>query len=133
MNIKLISTEKGYRRAVKRIGEIWDAPSGTPEENELKALLLLIEDYEELHYRPYPRDPIGAIKIRMDELGLSGKDLVSCIGSEARVSDILDRRSSLTLPIVQKLSEKLKISNRTLRVPYPLSLADGQQRKRASQ
>jgi HTH-type transcriptional regulator/antitoxin HigA len=133
MKMKLIRTEKGYGKAVKRIGEIWEAAPGTPEENELKALLLLIEDYEELHHRLYPPDPIGAIKIRMEELGLSRKDLVSCVGSEARVSDILDRRRSLTLPIVQKLSEKLKISDRTLRVPYPLNLADGQQRKRASE
>lgn len=132
MKIKPIRTEKGYAKAVKRIGEVWEALPGTPEENELKALLLLIEDYEELHYRLYPPDPIGAIKMRMEELGLSGKDLVSCVGSEARVSDILDRRSSLTLPIVQKLSEKLKISDRTLRVPYPLNLEDGQERKRAS-
>ena len=132
MKIKPIRTEKGYARAVKRIGEVWEALPGTPEQNELKALLRLIEDYEELHYRPYPPDPIGAIKIRMEELGFSGKDLVSCIGSEARVSDILDRRSWLTLPVIQKLSEKLKISDRTLRVPYPLNPADGQQRKRAS-
>lgn len=132
MKIKPIRTEKGYAKAVKRIGEIWEALPGTPEENELKALVLVIEDYEELHYRLYPPDPIGAIKIRMEELGLSGKDLVSCIGSEARVSDILDRRSWLTLPIIQKLSDKLKISDRTLRVPYPLNRADGQQRKQAS-
>jgi HTH-type transcriptional regulator / antitoxin HigA len=132
MKIKPIRTEKGYAKAVKRIGELWEALPGTSEQQELKALLLLIENYEELNYRLYPPDPIGAIKIRMKELGLRGKDLVACIGSEARVSDILDRKRSLTLPIIQKLSEKLKISDRTLRVPYPLHVEDGRQGKRAS-
>ena len=57
MKIKPIRTEKGYAKAVKRIGEVWEALPGTPEENELKTLLLLIEDYEELHYRLYPPRP----------------------------------------------------------------------------
>jgi HTH-type transcriptional regulator / antitoxin HigA len=132
VRIKLIRTEKSYGKAVKRIGDIWEALPGTPEENELKTLLPLIDDYEQIHYRVYPPDPVWAIEIRMNELGLSWKDLVDCIGSEARVLDILNRRSSLTPAMIQKLSEKLRISERTLRMPYPLDRPDGQQRKRAS-
>jgi HTH-type transcriptional regulator / antitoxin HigA len=121
MKIKTIRTEKSYSKAVSRIGKIWEALPGTSEEIELRTLLVLLEDYEQLHFRRYPPDPIWAISIRMEELGLSGKDLVPCIGSEDRVSDILDRRALLTRPMIQKLSAKLKISHSALRVPYPLS------------
>jgi HTH-type transcriptional regulator / antitoxin HigA len=131
VKFKPIRTEKGYGKAVKRIGEIWGAPPGTPEANELKALRTLIEDYEQIHYRLYPPDPMEAIRIRMNELNLSWNDLVSCIGSKERVSDVLDRKCPLTLPMIQKLSEKLRISERTLRAPYPLNPPDGRQRRRA--
>lgn len=132
MKIKRVTTEKSYGKAVKRIGEIWGSLPGTPEANELKALRALIEDYEQIHYRLYPRDPMEAIEIRMNELDLSWNDLVSCIGSKERVSDILDRKSPLTPPMIQKLSEKLRISERTLRARYPLNLSDGQQRRGAA-
>ncbi len=53
----------------------------------------LIEDYEEIHYRPYPRDPHSAIEWRMEELRLSWQDLEYCIGSKELISDIVERMS----------------------------------------
>ena len=78
-----------------------------PRPRNWKFLLPLIESYEEIHYHIDPSDPIEAIKIRMEELDLSRKDLESCIGSRGRVSDILNRRRALTLPMIRKLSAKL--------------------------
>jgi HTH-type transcriptional regulator / antitoxin HigA len=77
MKIKPIRSEKGYGKAVKRIGEIWDALPGTREEYELKTLLLFIEDYEEVHYRPFPPDLLQAIQVRLEDSSLSATDLVS--------------------------------------------------------
>jgi HTH-type transcriptional regulator / antitoxin HigA len=102
-----IKTEQEYGKAIKRAGEIWDARPDTAEADELETLLPGIEDYEDIHYHIEPPDPIEAIKIRMEELGISRKDLEPCIDSRGRVSDILNRRRPLTLPMIRKLSEKL--------------------------
>jgi HTH-type transcriptional regulator / antitoxin HigA len=106
---------------LKRAGKIWDAQPGTPEADELEVLLPLIEDYEEIHYSIPPPDPVEAIKVRMEELGLSRKDLEPCIGSRGRVSDILNRRRPLPLPMIRKLSEKLGLTGDVLIFNYPLN------------
>ena len=131
MEINPIRTEEEYRKTLKRAGEIWDAQPGSPEADELEVLLPLIEVYEEIHYRIEPPDPIEAIEIRMEELGLNRKDLEPCIGSRGRVSDILNRRRPLTLPMIRKLSEKLGLPGDVLISPYPLKLSDGEDRREA--
>ena len=55
----------------------------TPESDELEILLDLIEAYERRNYPMELPDPINAINIRMEELGLRRKDLEPCIGSRA--------------------------------------------------
>jgi HTH-type transcriptional regulator / antitoxin HigA len=130
MEIKPIRTEEDYSKTLKRAKEIWDAQPGTPEADELEVLLPLIEDYEDIHYHIPPPDPVEAIKVRMEELGLSRKDLEPCIGSRGRVSDILNRRRPLTLPMIRKLSEKLGLPGDVLISPYPLN-SDGEERRKA--
>jgi len=94
---KLIETEKEYEAALERINEIFEAVPGTPEEKELKLLVLLVENYEsENHSVPNP-DPIEAIKIRMEDLGLKDKDLIPFIGDKTTVSRILNRHRNLTI------------------------------------
>ncbi len=129
MKIRRITTEKSYIKAVCRIAEIWQALPGTPEEYELKLLRELMADYETIHYRPYPPDPIKVIKIRTKELNLSWKDLASCIGSEKQVEDILERKSPLTSGMVRKLSEHLKISDRWLKIRYALRTSDNSKKR----
>lgn len=126
METRPIRTEKDYRKALKRTGEIWDAEPGTPEAHELEALLPLIEEYEETHYHIDPPDPIEAIMVRMEELGLDRKDLEPCIGSRGRVSDILNRRRPLTLPMIRKLSEKLGLPGDVLIAAYPLNMVNAE-------
>lgn len=125
MEVKPIRTEEDYRRALKRAGDVWDAMPSTPEADEREVLLPLIEDYEEIHYRIDPPDPIDAIKIRMEDLGLTRKDLEPCIGSSGRVSDVLNRKRPLTLPMIRNLSEKLGLPGDVLIKPYPLDPAEG--------
>lgn len=131
MQIKPIRTEDDYWKALERAKEIWDAEPGTPEADELEVLLPLIENYEEIHYRIAPPDPIEAIKIRMDDLGLNRKDLEPCIGSRGRVSDILNRRRPLTLPMIRKVSELLGLPGDVLIKPYPLHSPGAEERREA--
>lgn len=131
MQIKPIRTEDDYRKALERSQEIWDAEPGTPEADELEVLLPLIEGYEEIHYQIDPPDPIEAIRIRMDDLGLNRKDLEPCIGSRGRVSDILNRRRPLTLPMIRKLSGLLGLPGDVLIRPYPLESPDAEERRKA--
>lgn len=131
MKIKPIKIEADYRMALDRAKKIWDAEPGTPEADELEVLLPLIEHYEEIHYHIDPPDPIEAIKIRMEDLGLDRKDLEPCIGSRGRVSDILNRRRPLTLPMIRKLSEKLGLPGDVLITPYPLESPVREERREA--
>lgn len=132
MEIRPIRTEEDYRKALKRVGEIWDAQPGTKEADDLEVLLPLIESYEDVHYHIGPPDPIEAIKIRMKEMGLNRKDLEPCIGSRGRVSDILNRRRPLTLPMIRKLSEMLGLPCNALISPYPLAHSDEKERRKVA-
>jgi len=120
MEIKPIRTEKDYEAALARIEEIFDAEPDTPEGDELEILASLVEVYEKKHYPIGLPDPIEAIKIRMEDLGLHRKDLEDVIGSKGRISEILNRKRPLTLPMVQRLSEKLGLPAEVLIQAYPL-------------
>jgi HTH-type transcriptional regulator / antitoxin HigA len=106
---KLIETEAEYEAALTRIDHIFDATPGTPEEKELKLLVLLVRHYEAgKHPVPNP-DPIEAIKTRMDDLGLKDKDLIPYLGDKTTVSRILNRRRGLTIAMARRLYQGLGI------------------------
>src|SRR3972149_1295825 len=105
MNIKPIRTEENYEAACKRIDDIFQAESGTPEDDELEVLAILVDKYEEEQFPIGMPDPIVAIEIQMQSLGITRNDLMACLGkSSGRVSDILNRRRALTLNDIRKLS-----------------------------
>ncbi len=118
MNIKVIKTEEDYQQALERLEEIFDAPVDTPEGDEAEILSILIEKYEDEHYPIGPPDPIEAIKFRMEQMGMKKSDLAKIIGYKSRVSDIFSRRRKLTLQMIRKLHEKLKIPYETLIADY---------------
>ena len=117
MYLKLIRTEEDLAAAFARMDELWGAAVGTPEGDELEVLALLIEKYEDDHYPMPPSDPIEAIKFRMDQQGLTQKDLEPFIGSSGRVSEVLNRKRKLSLAMIKRLHEGL-------RIPYESLLAD---------
>lgn len=120
MFITPIRNEASYRSALLRAKELWNAAQNTPESDELDILVDLIEAYERRNFPiDYP-DPVIAITVRMEELGLRRKDLEPCIGSRARVSEILNRRRAITLPMIRSLSELLGLPAEALMKPYPL-------------
>jgi HTH-type transcriptional regulator / antitoxin HigA len=127
MEIKPIRTEKDYEAALARIEQIFDAEPGSPDGDELEILASLVEIYEKKHYPIELPDPIEAIKIRMEDLGLERKDLETAIGSKGRVSEVLNRKRPLTLPMVQRLSKRLGLPTEVLAQPYPLAKMAGKE------
>ena len=123
MTIKPIRSEKDLRAAFKRLDVIFQAPAGTPEADEMEVLVTLIEAYENKHYPISPPDPVEAIKFRMEQQGLSPADLQPYIGASGRVSEVLSRKRPLSLRMVKRLHEGLKI-------PYESLLAGVRSRSR---
>jgi HTH-type transcriptional regulator / antitoxin HigA len=109
MNIKPIKSEKDYQAALIEIEKLFDAVPNTPKGDRLDILITLVEAYEEKHYAINLPDPIEQIKHVMEAQGLSRKDLENCIGSRARISEILNRKRKLTLPMIRKLHKQLHI------------------------
>ncbi len=109
MNIYPIKTESDYDEALFEIEKLWGAEEGSKKGDKLDVLLVLIDNYEKEHHPIDPPNPIEAIKFRMEQMNLSRKDLEKYIGSRGRVSEILNRRRSLSLNMIRNLHSKLHI------------------------
>src|SRR5882724_6494075 len=109
-DIKPIRTEKDYEAALKDVERLWGAKNGTPDGDRLDVLATLIESYEDVHYPMEPPDPIEAIKFRMEQQGLSRKDLEPLIGTRTRVAEVLNRRRGLSIAMIRRLHDRLGIS-----------------------
>lgn len=118
--MKLIKSETEYEKALQRLDEIFDAKPSTKDGQEAELLALLIEEYEDQHHPINAPDPIAAIRIRMEEMQLKQKDLVGIIGSKGIVSEVLNKKRRLTINMIRKLSEKLKIAVNVLIQEYDL-------------
>ena len=118
MEIKVIRTEKDYEKALARLEVIFDAPIDSPVGDEAEILGILIERYEDEHYPIGPPDPIEAIKFRMEQMDMKKSDLAQIIGYKSRVSEIFSRKRKLTLKMIRKLHDKLKIPYESLLVDY---------------
>ena len=109
MDIRPIKTENDYQEAINRIESLWGAKKDTPQGDELDLLATLVESYEMKHYPIHPPDPVDAIKFRMEQMGMSNADMVKYLGSQSRVSEVLNRKRSLTLKMVKLLYKELNI------------------------
>lgn len=109
MEIHIIKTEQEYQFALKQIDDLLEAKENSKQAEQLEILSILVEDYESKHYKIDMPDPIEAIKFRLEQLGLSRKDLEKTIGSRGRVSEIMNRKRDLTLPMIRKLHINLNI------------------------
>ena len=113
-NIKPLRTKKDYQAALKDVERLWGAKDGIPDGDRLDVLATLIESYEDAHYRMDPPDPIEAIKFRMEQQGLSRKDLKPLIGTRTRVAEVLNRRRGLSIEMIRRLHKSLGISAEVL-------------------
>jgi HTH-type transcriptional regulator / antitoxin HigA len=113
-SLKPIRTEADYEAAVAELESLWGARAGTLEGDRLDILATLIDAYENEHYPMDPPDPIEAIKFRMEQQGLTRKDLEGILGSRTRVAEVLNRRRGLSINMIRLLHEKLGISAEVL-------------------
>lgn len=107
--IKPIRTDTDYEATLQRINLLMEAEAETPEADELEVLATLVELYEEKHFPIGWPDPIEAIRFRMEQAGLSARDLIPLLGSRAKVSEVLSGKRSLTLQMIRALHEHLGI------------------------
>jgi len=113
-SVKPIRTVRDYEAALAEMEKLWGAKSGTPSGDRLDVLATLIDAYESEHYPMDPPDPIEAIKFRMEQQGLTRKDLEPLIGTRTRVAEILNRRRSLSIGMIRRLHQRLGISAEVL-------------------
>lgn len=109
MEIKPIKTERDYNEAIVRVEQLWGAKKDTPDGDEFDLLCTLVESYEMKNYSIAPPDPVDAIKFRMEQMDMTKTDLAKYLGSQSRVSEILNRKRKLTLKMVKSLYKELKI------------------------
>ena len=108
--VRPIRTETDHALAMAEVERLWGAPVGTPEGDRLDVLATLIDAYENEHYPMDPPDPIAAIQFRMEQQGLTRKDLEPMIGSRTRVAEVLNRKRNLSVAMIRRLHEGLGIS-----------------------
>lgn len=108
-DIKPIRTEKDYEAAMAEVEALWGSKNGTPKGDRLDVLATLIESWEIATYPIDPPDPIEAIKFRMEQQGLTRKDLEGIIGSRARIAEVLDRKRGLSIAMIRRLNSELHI------------------------
>lgn len=114
MNIKPIRNDDDLRQALNRLEVVFQAEEGTPEADEMEILVTLIEVYENKHYPIHVSDPVEAIKFRMEQQGLTPRDLEPYIGPSGRVSEVLNRKRSLSLGMIKRLHDGLHIPYESL-------------------
>ncbi len=114
MNIKPIRSDEDLQMAFQRLESVFQAEEGTAEADEMEILVALIEAYENKYYPITPPDPIEAIKFRMQQQGLTAKDLKAFIGSSGRVSEVLNHKRPLSLKMIKRLHDGLNIPYESL-------------------
>ena len=115
--MKPIRTEADHEAALGEVTALWGAVSGTPKGDRLDVLATLIDVYEAKHHAMDPPDPIEAIKFRMEQQGLTRKDLEDIIGTRARIAEVLNRKRPLSIGMIRRLHDRLGISAEILIQP----------------
>ncbi len=102
-----IKTEDDYKNALLRIDSLMDAEPDTEEGAELDVLATLVEVNEAKNFPIDVPDPVAAILFRMEQMGISRKDLEPFLGGRSRVSEILNRTRGLSITQIRKLHARL--------------------------
>jgi HTH-type transcriptional regulator/antitoxin HigA len=103
----------------RRLEKIFQAEGGAAQADERDVLEALVEAYENRHYDFGPADPVKVIKFRMEQEGLTPRDLEPFIGPSGRVSEVLNRKRPLGLRMVERLHEGLTIPYESLLAEVP--------------
>lgn len=116
MRIKVIKNQKEYDEALKTLAELMETnpETNTEEFEKMEVLATLIEEYEKQTFRTNIPDPIDALEFRMQQMGLTQKDLIPYFGTKSRVSEVLNRKRPLTVNMMQALQSGLGIPAKVL-------------------
>ena len=114
MKPKILRTEADYEAALAHLETLMDSQPGSPEEEELELFAVLIENYEEKHFPVPLPDPVAAIEFRMEQQGLTRKDMQKYLGSQSKVSEVLSGKRPLSLSMIRKLHYQLGIPSEVL-------------------
>lgn len=111
MDIHPIHTNADHKAALREISALMerDPDLGTPDGDKLDILVTLVQSYEARQSPIGAPDPVEAIKFRMEQSGLSVKDLEPIIGKSNRVYEVLNRKRPLTLAMIRRLHSVLGI------------------------
>jgi HTH-type transcriptional regulator/antitoxin HigA len=112
--VKPIRTKRDYEASLRQVEHLWGAKAGTRDGDRLDVLATLIDAYEAEHYPMDPPDPIEAIKFRMEQQGLTRRDLEGIIGTRTRIAEVLNRKRGLSVQMIRRLHERLGISAEVL-------------------
>ena len=121
LNGMLLETGGKQLRAVATDGHRLALCKVDLEGDELDILVTLVSAYEDKHFPISISDPVEAIKFRMDQLGLEDADLTTYIGARSKVSEVLNLKRPLSLPMIRRLSEGLNIPAENLIHEYSLA------------
>lgn len=109
-SIRPIRTEADHAAALARAEELWGAPDGSAAADELDVWVTLIDAWETANEPIPPPDPVEAIRFRIEQLGLTRKDLEPLLGSRSRVSEVLSGKRGLSLAMIRRLRDELGLS-----------------------
>ncbi len=109
MRIAPIRSDRDHKAALQHISELMRSNFDGSHSDDIEVLSILIQDYESKHIPIDLPDPIAAIKFRMEEEGLSPRDLEPFVGSRSRVSQILTGKRRLSLEMIKSLHDGLGI------------------------
>lgn len=117
-----IRNDNDYQAVLGEVRALWGAAPQTAGGDKLDVLMMLVDAYEAEHHRIEPPDPIDAIQIRMQELGIDRREIARVLATTSgRVSEILNRRRRLTIEAIRRLAGALNLSERCLLQPYQLA------------
>jgi HTH-type transcriptional regulator/antitoxin HigA len=131
MDIRPIRTTADHAAALEEIERLWEkVQPGTPDGDKFEVLTALVDAYEREHFKIPAPDPIEAIRFRMEQEGLTTKDLLPIFKTRARASEIMAKRRRLNLPMIRRLQARLAIPLECLVQDYKLKGASTGARSR---
>lgn len=115
MDIRPIRNEKDYEAALARVEKLMERPeSDSAAADRLEILAMLVHAWEERHHPIGPPTPLGAIQFWMDQKNLTPKQLERAIGSQSKVSEVLNGKRPLSLAMIVGLHREFGIPYESL-------------------
>lgn len=107
--LKPIRSDADHEAAMEEVARLWGAKSGTPDGDRLDVLATLIEAYEAKHHAMDAPDPVEAIRFRMEQQGMTRRDLEGVIGTRTRIAEVLNGKRGLSIDMIRRLHERFGI------------------------